>query len=256
MPEFEECIAPPTSPSEIDYDDSDLLALRIEKTREKLSQKYPTCNLPQITTKLVHQYENVPIENDNIVNNCEAHSYDCYNQSARHEQEPAHRKVLSNVQPYWSGYLPEKWIMNYSTTPFPPRGLLHSRHRSTRLLPLEVKHSNLQMKVPHKGGHNPIILNNGHKRGTDTKKLVHQREALPNIIQKNRNTQRKGTKKDGSQSILYEIKTNYLSFPSVPINYRSNVCKRQKSIYTKLCENKRNFYKNQIRSTLLPKLPN
>jgi hypothetical protein len=36
MPEFEECIAPPTSPRDIDYDNSELLALRIEKTREKL----------------------------------------------------------------------------------------------------------------------------------------------------------------------------------------------------------------------------
>jgi hypothetical protein len=66
LPEFEECIAPPTSPRDIDYDNSELLALRIEKTREKLRKKYPTCNLPQIT--VIKQDENVLIKYDSIVN--------------------------------------------------------------------------------------------------------------------------------------------------------------------------------------------
>lgn len=268
IPEFEEYIAPPTSPREIDYGDSELLASRIEKTREKLKQKYPTCNLPQIATKLIQKDENVLIEYDNTVNYCQSYSNDYYNQFARYDKEPIHRTVSPDVQPSWRRYLQGKLKVDYFTTPFPPRGLLHSRIRSTRLSSLEAKHSslnfntNLQMQVPHKGGNNPMRrpLNNGYKRGTDTEKVVHQKEALTTIFPQNRNTTMTGTKKDGSQSILYEVKKNGLTVPHVP-NYRSNVGNRQKSTpmsvtVTKLCDKKKNLCKNQTRSTLLPRLQN
>lgn len=223
MPEFEECIAPPTSPRDIDYDDSELLALRIEKTREKLRKKYPTCNLPQITTK---QDENVLIKYDNIVNYCQSYSIDYYNQFARNEKEPTHRKVSPDVQPScsWRRFMQE--TLEFISTKTPPWGLLPFRLRPTRLLPLGAKHSsvnvNTNLQVPHKGGTNPMRrpLNNGYKRGTDTEKVVHQRE---------------GTKKDGSKSILYEVKQKCRKSPKELFNeHQCNKTKNgRKGIYTR-----------------------
>ena len=241
MPEFEECIAPPTSPRDIDYDNSELLALRIQKTREKLRKKYPTCNLPQIT--VTKQDENVLIKYDNIVNYCQSYSIDYYNQFARNEKEPTHRKVSPDVQPScsWRRFMHETLEFISSKTPS-PRGLLPFKRRTTRLLPLEAKHSsvnvNTNLQVPHKGGTNPMrrpLNNAGYKRGTDTEKVVHQREALPKIFSKNRNTQRKGTKKDGSKSILYEVKKKCRKSPKELFNeHQCNKTKNgRKGIYTR-----------------------
>jgi hypothetical protein len=61
------------------------------------------------------------------------------------------------------------------------------------------------------------------------------REALPKIFPKNRNTQRKGTKKDGSKSILYEVKKKCRKSPKEPFNeHQCNKTKNgRKGIYTR-----------------------